>query len=106
MTHMHIPTVPTARDRRKARQAGGVRRRIDVEPDHVGPYDVTDTPGGHRAHRRDCAPDWVSTARCTGERPDPWASGRCEDTVCPKHVPEAYSWMARHVTGTPTAVRT
>lgn len=100
MTHMHIPTMPTARDRRLARQAGGTRRRIDVDADSTGPYDVTDYPGRHRAHRLDRAPDGFNTARCTGRgdlgRRDLWADG-CSNSVCPKHAPEAYAdCMARH----------
>lgn len=102
MTHMHIPTVPTARDRRKTATQGAKRRRVDVDPDHTGPYDVTDYPGRHRApkHRArislcpDPTRDWASEAACTGGTG--WKQV-CPSSVCPRHQPDIYAeHYARH----------
>lgn len=92
---MLFGTTRSQTDRNKT----GPRRRADVPLDSTGPYDVTDYPGRHRNHRRDCGLDWVSTAgldwvstaRCTGEPLN------CTNPACPKHQPAVYAdCMARH----------
>lgn len=88
MTHMHVPTVPTARDRRLAAQQSGRHART------------------FRKHERQLPFDSENIARCTGEtRADMSTPGdgmgrmlrRCQNSACPRHAPEAYSdCMARH----------
>lgn len=78
MTHMSIPTVPTARD-----------RALAYEPRHKA--------GAHRARVSPCPDptrDWASEAACTGGTG--WKQV-CPSNACPRHQPVAYAeCMAQH----------